>query len=73
LHYLLLRTAHLLSAIDPATGKPLDDRQLRAEISTFMGAGFETTSHAITWNLTMLVSPEAFRVPRLKADRIILP
>jgi cytochrome P450 len=48
-----------LSAIDPATGKGLNDRQLRAEISTFMGAGFETTSHAITWNLTMLVSPEA--------------
>jgi cytochrome P450 len=54
-----LHTAHLLSAIDPATGKPLDDHRLKAEISTFMGAGFETTSHAITWCLTMLVSAEA--------------
>jgi cytochrome P450 len=52
----LLYAAHLLSAIDPATGKPLDDHQLKAEISTFMAAGFETTSHAITWCLTMLVS-----------------
>jgi cytochrome P450 len=51
----LLCAAHLLSAIDPATGKPLDDHQLKAEISTFMAAGFETTSHAITWCLTMLV------------------
>jgi cytochrome P450 len=47
---------HLLSAIDPATGKPLDDTQIKAEVSTFMAAGFETTSHAITWTLTMLVS-----------------
>jgi cytochrome P450 len=48
-----------MAAINPATGKPLDDGQLRAEIGTFMAAGFETTSHAITWNLTMLVSAEA--------------
>lgn len=47
--------AHILSAIDPATGKPLDDCQAKAEIATFMAAGFETTSHAITWTLTMLV------------------
>jgi hypothetical protein len=51
----LLCTAHLLPAIDPATGKPLDNHQLKAEIHTFMAAGFETTSHAITWCLTMLV------------------
>jgi cytochrome P450 len=46
----------LLSAIDPATGQSLDDTQIKAEVSTFMAAGFETTSHAITWTLTMLVS-----------------
>ena len=49
-----------MAAINPATGKPLDDGQLRAEIGTFMAAGFETTSHAITWCLTMLASPEAW-------------
>eukprot|EP00878_Enallax_costatus_P035122 GHUV01039103.1.p1 GENE.GHUV01039103.1~~GHUV01039103.1.p1 ORF type:complete len:122 (+),score=16.88 GHUV01039103.1:851-1216(+) len=37
--------AHLLSVKDPATGKPLTPRQLRAEIAIFMAAGFETTSH----------------------------
>ena len=48
--------AHVMSAIDPATNKPLNDHQVKAEIATFMAAGFETTSHAITWCLTMLVS-----------------
>jgi cytochrome P450 len=48
--------AHLLSAIDPATGQPLNDHQVKAEIGTFMAAGFETTSHAIGWTLTLLVS-----------------
>ena len=47
--------AHILSAIDPATGRPLDDFQVKAEVATFMAAGFETTSHAITWCLTLLV------------------
>jgi cytochrome P450 len=47
--------AHILSAIDPATGKPLDDKRVMSEIATFMGAGFETTSHAITWALALLV------------------
>jgi hypothetical protein len=49
------RAAHILSAIDPATGKPLDDAHAKQEIAIFMAAGFETTSHAITWCLTMLV------------------
>lgn len=52
---LLLPAAHILSAVDPATGKPLDDAQAKAEIAIFMAAGFESTSHAITWCLVMLV------------------
>lgn len=40
--------AHLLSVKDPATGKPLTPNQLKAEIATFMAAGFETTSHVST-------------------------
>lgn len=47
---------HLLTAIDPDTGKPLDEFRLKSEIATFMGAGFETTSHAITYGLALLVS-----------------
>lgn len=50
-----LSSAHLLSAVDPSTGKPLDASQLKAEVSTFMLAGFETTSHGISWTLTLLV------------------
>jgi cytochrome P450 len=50
-----LHAAHILSAVDPATGKPIDDGHAKGEIATFMAAGFETTSHAITWTLTMLV------------------
>jgi cytochrome P450 len=49
------RAAHILSAIDPATGKPLDNAHAKGEMAIFMAAGFETTSHAITWCLTMLV------------------
>jgi cytochrome P450 len=44
---------------DPGTGCPLSVNQLKAEISVFMAAGFESTSHAITWTLTALaVHPE---------------
>eukprot|EP00775_Hariotina_reticulata_P010115 gene10115-10272_t len=51
--------AHLLAVEDPATGNPLTLNQLKAEISVFMAAGFETTSHAITWTLAALaVHPE---------------
>jgi hypothetical protein len=53
---LLCLAAHILSTIYPATDKPLSNDQARAEFSIFMAAGFETTSHAITWCLTMLVS-----------------
>lgn len=51
----LLPAAHILSAIDPTTGKPLDDTRAKGEIAVFMAAGFETTSHSITWTLSMLV------------------
>lgn len=46
---------HIQSAIDPATGKPINNVQARAEISIFLAAGFETTSTAITWCLALLV------------------
>jgi len=32
-------TAHLLCAIDPATGKPLEANKLKAEVAAFMAAG----------------------------------
>ncbi|KAK9821507.1 hypothetical protein WJX74_005016 [Apatococcus lobatus] len=43
--------AHLLSLRDPKTGQLLDDYQLEAELGTFFGAGFETSTTAISWAL----------------------
>ncbi|GBF98675.1 cytochrome P450 [Raphidocelis subcapitata] len=42
---------HILNAKDPVRGQPLDTAQLKAEIGIVFGAGFETTSHAISWTL----------------------
>eukprot|EP00879_Flechtneria_rotunda_P019547 GHRR01020534.1.p1 GENE.GHRR01020534.1~~GHRR01020534.1.p1 ORF type:complete len:610 (+),score=222.87 GHRR01020534.1:694-2523(+) len=49
-------TGHLLKVVDPATGKRLVRDQLKAEIAIMMGAGFETTSHAISWTLAALAA-----------------
>ncbi|KAI8464971.1 MAG: cytochrome P450 [Monoraphidium minutum] len=53
-------TGHLLNVVDPATGLKLSDTQLKAELAIVFGAGFETTSHAISWALGALAAhPEA--------------
>lgn len=49
-------TGHLLKVIDPNTGTCLDDARLKAEIAIVFGAGFETTSHAISWTLASLAA-----------------
>ncbi|MEM6493627.1 MAG: cytochrome P450 [Pseudomonadota bacterium] len=46
----------LLSATDPETGAGLSDRELRDSIITFIGAGHETTSLALTWALYLLAN-----------------
>ncbi|KAK9861611.1 hypothetical protein WJX84_001499 [Apatococcus fuscideae] len=43
--------AHLLSLHDSKTGQLLGDHQLEAELGTFFGAGFETSTIAIGWAL----------------------
>lgn len=47
---------HLLKVIDPTTGRPLSLSKLKGELSIFYIAGFETTSHAISWSLGLLAS-----------------
>lgn len=47
---------HLLKVIDPTTGRPLSLAKLKAEMSIMYVAGFETTSHAITWSLGLLAA-----------------
>ena len=44
---------------DPATGKPLNQGQLKAELGMVLGAGFETTSNAIAWTLGALATHPA--------------
>jgi cytochrome P450 len=44
----------LLEARDPHSGQPLDERELRANIFTFIAAGHETTANALTWSLYLL-------------------
>ena len=41
--------AHLLRIKDPATGKPLPDDRIAAEIGVLFTGGFETTGHTIAW------------------------
>ena len=43
--------AHLLRISDPATGRPLPDDRLAAEIGVLFTGGFETTGHTIAWAL----------------------
>jgi len=46
--------ALLLSAQDPETGSGLSDKQIMSNIRTFIAAGHETTSNALTWSLFLL-------------------
>ena len=42
--------------IDPASGKPLSHDQLKAELAIILGAGFGTTSNAISWTMGALAT-----------------
>lgn len=44
----------LLQARDPETGSGLDEVEIRANIVTFIAAGHETTSNALTWAFYLL-------------------
>ncbi len=46
--------ALLLAVRDEETGAPLDDRQLRDQIVTFLVGGGETTGQAVGWTLYLL-------------------
>ncbi|KAK9821549.1 hypothetical protein WJX74_010904 [Apatococcus lobatus] len=47
---------HLLALTDPATGQPLTDGQLEAEMATFFFAGYDTSTSAITWTLALIAA-----------------
>ncbi|KAK9840093.1 hypothetical protein WJX74_003186 [Apatococcus lobatus] len=48
--------AQLLRAKDPATGLGLTDKQLQAEVGTFIMGGFETTAHTLSFTLFCIAS-----------------
>ena len=47
-------TPRLLKARDPETGEGLSEREVKANIITFILAGHETTSNTLTWALYLL-------------------
>lgn len=51
----------LLEAQDPETGARLSHSQVKANIRTFIAAGHETTSNALTWSLFLLTLSEEWR------------
>ncbi len=51
----------LLDARDPETGEGLSDLDIKANLVTFLIAGHETTSNALTWTLYLLSQHEEAR------------
>ena len=51
----------LLSARDPESGLGMSDEDMRANILTFILAGHETTSNALTWTLYLLSQSAEWR------------
>ena len=44
----------LLGAVDPETGKRMDDREIADNLLTFVAAGHETTALGLAWTLDLL-------------------
>ncbi|MGD0642533.1 MAG: cytochrome P450 [Roseiarcus sp.] len=57
----------LLRAQDPETGRAISERDVRANIVTFIGAGHETTANALTWTLYLLSQSPQWRA-RVEAE-----
>ena len=51
--------ALLLAACDDTSGASMSERQLRDEIITFIGAGAETSAHALSWTWYLLAQHHA--------------
>ena len=45
-----------MAARDPETGEGMSDTQLRDELLTFLGAGYETTGDGLCWIFYLLSS-----------------
>jgi cytochrome P450 len=49
----------LLDARDPDSGAEMTDEEIRDQVSTFIGAGFETTARVLFWTLYLLCLDKA--------------
>lgn len=59
----------LLEARDPETGTGLSEREIAANIVTFIGAGHETTANALTWTLYLLsLAPDVREAVEAEVD-----
>lgn len=62
----------MLDSVDPQTGNKLDDRNIRYQILTFLVAGHETTSGALSFALHYLSQdPEIRAKAQAEADEIL--
>jgi cytochrome P450 len=64
--------ALLLTACDDTTGAGMSERQLRDEVITFIGAGAETSAHALSWTWYLLAQhPEVVRRVQTELDTVL--
>jgi cytochrome P450 len=64
--------ALLIAAQDPETGYRFSDVEIRDELMTFLGAGFETTAAALAWTWYLLSeNPDARRRLGQELDRVL--
>ncbi|MBN9290075.1 MAG: cytochrome P450 [Hyphomicrobium denitrificans] len=62
----------LLNERDEATGTPISEEEIAANIITFIGAGFETPANALSWTLYLLSIDETWRRKvETESDRLL--
>ncbi|MBA1145731.1 cytochrome P450 [Ectothiorhodospiraceae bacterium WFHF3C12] len=62
----------MLEAVDPQTGQPLDETNIRHQVITFLVAGHETTSGLLTFALYMLLrNPHTLARAYAEVDRVL--
>jgi cytochrome P450 len=57
----------LIESNDPTSGEGMTDAEIRDQVSTFIGAGFETTARVLFWTLYLLTLDKAEQ-DRLRAE-----
>ncbi|WP_127357102.1 bifunctional cytochrome P450/NADPH--P450 reductase [Actinacidiphila soli] len=62
----------MLEAVDPATGKPLDDDNVRDQVVTFLIAGHETTSGLLSFaTYSLMRNPHVLAQAYAEVDRLL--